>query len=131
MWIFLGSSGSHKDLRNRRIADYCVSFDHKSKGFNNNNSKNFTSLFSNCVGFNNNKNYELPYVFTKWSNNWGWNSKQKDIFNSDFDFHVKTPKDIKSAQREFYSVRDKIISAVEANTFPDINFDKVIKSLNE
>ena len=127
----LGSSGSHKSLKNRRTADYCVSFDHQSKGFNNNDSKNFTSLFSNCVGFNNNKNYELPYTFTKWSNNWGWNSKLKDIFNNDFDFQVKAPKDTKSAQREFYSVRDKIISAVEANTFPDVNFDKVIKSLNE
>ena len=127
----LGISGSHRILGNRRIADYCVSFDHKSKGYNNNESKNFTSLVSNCVGFNNNINYELPYVFTKWSNNWGWNSKQKDIFDENFDFHVKTPRDTKSSQREFYSVRDKIISAVEANTFPDVNFDKVIKSLIE
>ena len=48
-----------------------------------------------------------------------------------FDFYVKTPRDTKSSQREFYSVRDKIISAVEANTFPDVDFDKVIKGLIE
>ena len=129
--FILGSIGSHRILGNQREADYCVSFDHKSKGFNNNDSKNFTSLFSNCVGFNNNINYELPYVFTKWSNNWGWGSKEKDLFDLNLDLYVKTPNDIKSAQKNFYSVRDKIIRAVEDNTFPDINFDKAIKSLSE
>jgi hypothetical protein len=126
-----GSKKNKNILENRITADYCVSFDHKSKGFNNNDSKNFTSFVSNCVGFNSDKNYELPYVFQKWSNNCGWNSKQKDMFSDDFDLLVKSPKDIKSAQREFYSVRDKIINAVEANTFPDVNFDKVIKSSTE
>ena len=130
--FILGSRNTKKILANRRIADYCVSFDNKLKGFNNNDSKNFTSLFSNCVAFNNNLNYELPYIFTKWSNNWGWGSKENDKFDLNVDLHVKTPNDIKSAQKDFYSIRNKIISAVEANTFPDnINFDYVIKGLKE
>jgi len=127
--FIFGNEKNDPTLTNRRIVDYCVSFDHKLKGFNNNKSQNFTGLFTNCVGFNNNMNYELPYSFAKWSNNWSWDSKEKDKL--DGEVKVKKPDDIKSTNKEFYSVRDKIIDAVNANKFPDVNFDKVIKGLSE
>jgi len=44
---------------------------------------------------------------------------------------LKTPSDTESATKNFYSIRDKIIKSVAENKFPDdVNFDKVIKSLN-
>jgi len=111
-----------------RVVDYCVSFDHIAKGFDNNGSKNITASITNTVGFNNNLNYELPFMFSKWSNNWSWDSKEKDYFN--YEMEIKRPDDEISAKRNFYSVRDQITKAVYANKFPDdINFDKVIKSL--
>ena len=127
--FIFGNEENDKILTNRRTVEYCVSFDHKSKGFDNNNSMNFTGLVSNCVGFNNNINYELPYYFEKWSNNWSWDSKNEDKFVDEE--ITKKPKDIKSSKKEFYSVRDKIIKSVNANSFPDINFDKIIKGLSE
>ena len=115
---------------NIRIADYCVAFDHKSKGFNNNKSKDFTGLFTNCVGFNNNMNYELPYSFSKWSNNWSWGSEEEDQF--DLEVYVKEPSNTKTANRKFNSIKEQIIKAVNSNTIlDDINFDKTIKSLYE
>ena len=124
-----GNEKNEKDSNNRRTVEYCVSFDHKSKGYNNNKSQNFTGSFTNNVGFNNYINYELPYSFSKWNNVWGWNSNAKDKL--DPELNVKIPKDMKSAQKNFYSVRDKIIDVVNANKFPNINFNNVIRNLNE
>ena len=43
------------------------------------------------------------------------------------DQQLNTHSNKDSAQKNFYSVRNKIINAVYANTFPDsINFDKAI-----
>ena len=125
-----GNEKNEQTLINRRIIDYCVSFDHKSKGFNSNQSRNFTGLITNSVGFSNDINYELPYSFVKWSNNWSWDSNKDNILDSDVD--TKSPRDSKSTKKNFYSVRDQIIKAVSGNTFPDnINFDKVIKGLSQ
>ena len=126
----LGHEKNEKSPNNRRTADYCLAFDHKSKGFNNNKSQNFTGLITNCVAFNNNMNYELPYSLVKWTNNWSWDSKIEDKFDSEV--VTKKPSNINNAKKNIYSVRDQIIKAVYANTFPDdINFDKVIKGLSE
>ena len=126
----LGDENNEQNLINKRTVDYCVSFDHRGKGFNNNKSLNFTGLITNSVGFSNDMNYDLPYSFMKWSNNWSWSSNKKDIF--DLDVFTKTPNDIKNANKNFYSIRDKIMKAIYNNTFPeDCNFDKVIKSLSQ
>ena len=126
----LGNERNEPSLINRRTVDYCVSFDHKSKGFNSNKSQNFTGLFSNSVSFNNNMNYDLPYSFVKWNNNWGWNSNEDDHF--DLEVIVRKPSNMASAKKDFYSIRDQIIKAVYDNRIPeDINFDKVIKGLSE
>ena len=115
---------------NRRTVDYCVSFDNREKGYSSNKSKDFTGLFTNSVGFSNNMNYDLPYSFVKWNNNWSWGSNKEDIFN--LVVSTKEPRDKNSAKKNFNSVRDQIIKAVYANTFPEnINFDKVIKGLTE
>ena len=125
----LGSNITPKSPDVKRTADYCVTFDHKNKGFDNNNSEKCTGSFTNCASFNNNINYKLPYTFTKWSNNWSWGAKKSDI--EDTDKTVQKPTNIDSVIKDFYKIRDQIIASVYANKFPDnINFDKAIKSLS-
>jgi len=124
----LGSKITEQSPKIKRIGDYCVTFDNKSKGFDNNNSQKCTGCFTNCVSFNNNMNYSLPYVFEKWNNNWSWGSKKGDsIANNEI---LKKPNDLNLSQKLFYSIRDKIIKTVYDNKFPDnINFDNAIDSL--
>ena len=125
-----GNKRNEQNSLSRRTSDYCVAFDNKLKGFNNNDSENFTGIMTNCVGFNNNMNYELPYTFLKWNNNWGWGGKEEDKL--DMDLGIKKPYNENSSKKNFYSIRDKIIKAVYANTFPEnIDFEKTIKGLNE
>ena len=112
----------------KRIAELSVAFDHKSKGFDNNFSKKYIGYFSNCVSFNNNINYQLPYTFEKWSNNWSWGSIQED--QKDMDMNLKSPNNPNESQKNFYSVKNQIIKAVNSNSFPEkINFDNSIMSL--
>ena len=112
-----------------RKAEYSVAFDHKSKGFDNNNSQKCTGIFSNCVSFNNKINYQLPYTFSKWENMWSWGATSKE--QNSMSQTLKTPSNTNTAQKNFYSVRDNIIKAVYANTFPDdISFDEVINKLS-
>ena len=113
----------------KRIADLCVAFDHKSKGFDNNYSKKFKGYITNCVSFNNKINYQLPYIFEKWDNNWSWGATQ--VEQKDMDQLLKNPSKINSAQNNFYNVKNQIIKAVYANYFPDrIDFDNSIMSLD-
>jgi hypothetical protein len=124
-----GSKTTEQSTSVIRTADYCVAFDHKSKGFDNNNSEGCTGKITNCVSFKNNINYQLPYVFASWSNNWSWKATKSD--QSKQSQTLKTPGNISSATSSFYSVRDKIVSSVNANKMPDgINFDNAIKSLS-
>ena len=125
-----GSSITAKDPSVKRKAEWSVAFDHKSKGFDNNNSQKCTGYFTNCVSFNNKINYQLPYTFAKWENMWSWGATSKE--QNSMSQTLKTPKNTNSAQKSFYSIRDQIIKAVMGNTFPDnINFDSAIKSLQE
>ena len=124
-----GSKTTEQSESVKRTAEYCVAFDHKSKGFDNNNSQKCSGYFSNCVSFNNKINYQLPYVFQKWENMWSWGATKKE--QSNMSQTLKTPSDSNTAQKNFYLVRDKIIQAVYANTFPDeVNFDNVIQNLS-
>ena len=124
-----GSKTTAQSESVKRTAEYCVAFDHKSKGFDNNNSQKCSGYFSNCVSFNNNINYQLPYAFQKWENMWSWGASKKE--QSNMSQTLKTPSNANIAQKNFYIVRDKIIQAVYANTFPDeVNFDNVIKNLS-
>ena len=113
----------------QRYADFCVSFDHKGKGFDNNYSKKYIGYFTNCVSFNNYVNYQLPYNFKKWSNNWGWGAIRDDQIDMEKD--INKPANINSAIKNFYLIRNNIIKSVFANSFPDnINFNNVILNLN-
>jgi hypothetical protein len=124
-----GSKITAQDLSVKRTAKWCVAFDHKSKGFDNNNSQKCIGYFTNCVSFNNNINYQLPYIFDKWENNWSWGAKSKEKYS--MNQTIKKPSNTNSAQKSFYSIRDNIIKAVYANKFPDeINFDDAIKNLS-
>ena len=123
-----GSKTTEQSSSVKRIADYCVAFDHKSKGFDNNNSQNCTGYITNCVSFNNNINYQLPYTFASWSNNYSWGAKKSD--QSKQSQTLLKPSNISSATSSFYSVRDKIVSSVYSNKIPDnVSFDSTIKSL--
>ena len=124
-----GSKTTQKSPSVMRKAEFSVAFDHKSKGFDNNNSEKCTGIFSNCVSFNNKINYQLPYTFSKWENMWSWGAKNKE--QNSMNQKLKTPSNANSATKNFYAVRDSIVQAVYANTFPDtISFDNAIKSLS-
>ena len=124
-----GSKTTQKSASVKRTADYSIAFDHKSKGFDNNNSEKCTGYITNCASFKNNINYQLPYTFATWSNNWSWDpiSSHQAKQNQS----LKTPKDKAAATKAAYAVRDKIFSNCRANKFADsVNFDNVIKGLS-
>ena len=112
----LGSNFTPKNPDIKRIANYCVCFENKGKGFDNNHTEKCTGSFTNCVSFSNYINYTLPYNFSKWLNNWGWRAKKYDI--NDTDQAIKKPTDIDSVIKEFYKIRDQIIECVYNNKFP-------------
>ena len=116
------------DIQNaKRIMDYIVSFDNKSKGFTNKNNQKCPANFTNNVSFNNNINYQILFKYEKWSNNWSWGNKNND----QKDLILKKPSKINSSQKLFYSVRDQIIKTISSNKFNDnLNFDNAIKNLN-
>lgn len=111
-----------------RNANYCVSFDHKSKGFDNNNSKGCSGYFSNCLSFNNQRNYSLPYVMKKWERMFGWDYTQSNTANNT-PSEPATPTNGDKLKADVYSVRDQIVSYAYANKMADdysVNFDSVI-----
>ena len=65
-----GNVDSSQSIDVKRNAYYCVAFDHKSGGFIDNYEYKYNAYITNCVSFNNNINYKLPYIFQKWLNNW-------------------------------------------------------------
>ena len=75
-----GSKTTAQSTSVYRKAVYSVAFDHKSKGFDNNNSQGCTGYIANCVSFKNNINYQLPYTFEKWIQNLSWNPQKADQF---------------------------------------------------
>ena len=126
-----GNFNSSQSIDVKRNSFFNVAFDHKSGGFSDNYNHKYNAFITDCASFNNGINYKLPYYrLSKWSNNWSWNSLNKNQLNGEK--KKKKPTNTNSAQRQFYTVRDNIIRAVGSNMFPDnINFDKVISSLKE
>ena len=125
-----GNQYSSQSIDVKRNSLYNVAFDHKSGGFVDNYYHKYNAYVTDCVSFNNNINYRLPYTFSKWSNNWSWGSIIKDQLNGGVTTNI--PNNGDTAQRSFYSTRDQIIKAVSANIFPDgVNFDRVISSLRK
>ena len=123
-----GNQNSSQSIDVKRNSLYNVAFDHKAGGFVDNYNHKYNAYVTDCVSFNNNINYRLPYTFSKWTNNWSWGSNNKDQLNGGVT--TKVPNNGNTAQRSFYSTRDQIIKAVTANIFPDgVNFDRVISSL--
>ena len=116
-----GNRNSSQSIDVKRNALYCVSFDHKEGGFIDNYNHKYNAYFTNCASFNNNINYNLPYTFSKWINNWSWGSKNVDKLNK---VTAKKPSNSNTIQNLFNSEKNQIIRAVSANMFPDgINFD--------
>ena len=123
-----GNRNSSQSIDVKRNSLYNVAFDHKSGVFVDNFNHKYNAYITDCVSFNNNINYRLTYTFSKWSNNWSWNSKNQDQLNGGVT--TKKPSNANSSQRTFYTTRDQIIKAVTSNIFPDgINFDRAISSL--
>ena len=124
-----GNKNSSQSIEVKRNALYCISFDHYSGGFLDNFNHKYNAYITNCVSFNNGINYKLPYIFSKWSNNWSWGSYNKDKLNK---VTTKKPSNINTAERLIYSVRNQIVKVVSANMFPDgVNFDSAIDRLTE
>ena len=123
-----GNKNSSQSIEVKRNSLYCVAFDHKSGGFIDNFNHRYNAYITNCVSFKNGINYKLPFTFSKWADNWSWDSKNKDQLNNGIT--TKRPSNINTSQRSFYSVRDQIIKSVSANMFPDgVNFDNIITKL--
>ena len=121
-----GSKTTLQSTKVYRKAVYSVAFDHKSKGFDNNNSQGCLGYIANCASFN--INYQLPYTFEKWASNWSWNPITAHQSKQSQGLHY--PKDKAAATKAFYAIRDKIISNCASNKFDDtVNFDATIKSL--
>ena len=124
----ISSISQTNDIKRKKNAFNCVAFDNLG-GFIEFYNHKYSAEMNNCVSFNNGINYQLPYSFSEWTNNWGWGSKNKDQLNK---VTTQIPSNMNTAQRSFYSVRDQIIKAVYANMFPEnINFDKIIIGLKE
>ena len=127
----LGSENKTQGSEVKRNIQYCIAFGNKEGGFIDNyiNHKSYSVYMTNCVSFNNYINYRLPYTFSKWSDNWSWDSKNDDKFDNN-KITTKMPTNTNSVQKLIYSVRDQIIKSVFADTFPEnINFDSSISSL--
>ena len=119
---------SSQSIDVKRISFSNVAFNNKAGGFIDNYNHKYNAFVTDCVSFNNGINYKLPYTLTKWSNNWSWNSKNKDQLKGNAS--LNKPRNVNAAQRQFISVSEQIIQSVSANMFPDgVNFDKVIGGL--
>ena len=123
-----GNRNSSQSIDVKRNALYCVAFDNKEGGFIDNFNHRYNAYFRNCASFNNGINYKLPYyTFTKWVDNWSWESENKDQLNK---VTAKLPSNNNSLRNLFTSVMSQIETAVNANMFPDgVNFDYSINRL--
>ena len=123
-----GNNGKNSGGRN--IAENCIAFNHKSIGFDNYGNQKSIGLFTNCVSFNNDINYQLPFNFDKWENNWSWNAKSKE--QNQMEQILKKPNNSNSYQKLISSINEIIANLVNENSFPDnIDFDLVINALVE
>ena len=73
-----GNYNSSQSIDVKRNSLYNVAFNNKAGGFVDNFDHKYNAFVTDCVAFNNNINYRLPYTLSKWSDNWSWNSKNKD-----------------------------------------------------
>jgi hypothetical protein len=55
-----GSKTTQKSADVKKTADFSIAFDHRSIGFDNNDSGQCTGYISNCAAFKNKINYQLP-----------------------------------------------------------------------
>ena len=124
-----GNHNSSQTIEVKRNSFYNVAFNNKAGGLVDNYNHKYNGFFTDCVSFNNYINYKLPfYTLSKWSNNWSWNSKIKEVINGNP--ILKKPSNANNAQKQFISLRNQITTAVFANMFPDgVNFDTVIQQL--
>ena len=110
-----------------RTARYCIAFDHKAKGFDNNNSTVCSGYFENCMSFDNQRNYSLPYTIKQWDNIYGWDYTQSNTANSTPKEPI-IPSNGAELETEIRKVRNEIIKYVYENKMPDdynVNFDHV------
>lgn len=101
-----------------RTVKNCVSFDHKNKGFDNNNSS-VTAGFTNTVSFGNGYNYAVaPFTFKTWTNVQGFAGVSKDKLPSGY--NVTTPASSKQStiKSTAYSTRDSIVNSCNADKIP-------------
>ena len=124
-----GNQNSSQSIDVRRISNYNVAFNNKAGGFVDNFNHKYNAFITNTVAFNNGINFKFPfYTLSKWSNNWSWNSRNKEQLNGDA--ALMTPQNTNTAQRLFINVRNQITNAAFSHKFPDVvSYDKAIESL--
>ena len=126
-----GYQNSSQSIDVRRISNSNVAFNNKAGGFVDNYNHKYNAFILDCVSFNNGINYKFPYyTLSRWSNNWSWNSRNKEQLNNNAS--LKAPRNLNAAENNFYNIRNQITNAVFANMFPDgVNFDRVISTLRQ
>jgi hypothetical protein len=121
--------GSATSPNSKKYADFSVSFEHKSKGFDSYSSQKCLGTFKNCVSFNNKINYQLPYAFLMWKDMWSWGATQAD--QQSMSQPLNKPSQISSAQRSFISVMNNIMKMTKTNQISEqYTFDQSIQNLN-
>ncbi len=112
-------SSTSKVYEMKRDLENCLSFDHKSKGFDNNNTSGINGYFTNTIGFDNKYNYYISgYNLKAWTNAMGFDGSSSDKLPSGYS--ATTPSSASQAEiRE--EVEDKawrIFEACQANVIP-------------
>lgn len=102
----------------KRNIKNCLSFNHASKGFDNNNSS-CTGSFQNCVSFDNGYNYYLPtYTLTKWSNIYGFSGNSNDKLPSGYSASTPSSSKQSSIRSTVNSTVNQIVSDCNSNKIP-------------
>ena len=74
-------------------------------------------------------NYQLPYKFATWTNNWSWYPHSSHQFKQNQT--LKRPRNRGAPTQVACTIKDKIISNCKANKLDDnANFDSVIKGMS-
>lgn len=111
------SNGTTYEMK--RVLKNCLAFDHKSKGFDNNNTSGINGYFTNTVGFDNKYNYYFSgYKLPVWTNILSFSGSSKDSLPSGFTASTPTSAEQTAIRAEVDDKSKKIFEACQANVIP-------------
>ena len=103
----------------KRVLENCLSFDHKSKGFDNNNTSGINGYFTNTISFDNKYNYYFSgYKLPVWTNAFGFSGSSKDSLPSGFSATTPASDKQTAIRAEVEDKAWRIFEACQANVIP-------------